>query len=47
MCLWIHTLLRSAKQSGLVSWANHGQELGDLTAASSGDLCESKEEKQD
>lgn len=27
----------------LVSWANHGQELGDLTVASSADLCESKE----
>lgn len=32
---------------GLVSWANHGQELGGLTVASSADLCESKAKKKD
>lgn len=38
----IHTSQQSAKRLGLVSWANHGPEPGDLTAASSADLCESK-----
>lgn len=42
MCLWIHTSQQTAKWLGLVSWANHGQELGDLTVASSADLCENK-----
>lgn len=47
MFLSIPTSQRSAKWLRLVSWADHGQELGDLTVASSADLCESKGKKKD
>lgn len=46
MFLLIHTSQRSAKWLRLVSWADHGQELGDLTVASSADLCESIAKKK-
>lgn len=46
MCLRVHTSQQTAKRLGLVSWANHGQELGDLTVASSADLCKSKTKKK-
>lgn len=47
MFLWIHTSQRNAKWWRLASLADHGQELGDLTVASSADLCEGKAKKKD